>query len=97
MKTEGVTKVPGVNLIELNGNMHRFLSGHKSHPESYNIHRKWPEISTKLRSMLGYSPDTVQVLFDIEEEENEHVLSIHSEKLAIAFGFLHLAPEDTIY
>ncbi|KAF9605953.1 hypothetical protein IFM89_021279 [Coptis chinensis] len=96
MKTKGVTKVPGVSVIELNGNMHRFLSGDKSHPESYNIYRKWSEISAKLRGVLGYSPDTVQVLFDIEEEEKEHALSIHSEKLAIAFGFLHLAPEDTI-
>ncbi|KAF5205798.1 Pentatricopeptide repeat-containing protein [Thalictrum thalictroides] len=96
MKIKGVTKVPGISMIELNGNMHQFLSGDQSHPESDNIYRKWSDISARLKCELAYSPDTVQVLFDIEEEEKEQALSIHSEKLAIAFGFLHMGPEDII-
>ncbi|PIA31513.1 hypothetical protein AQUCO_04900072v1 [Aquilegia coerulea] len=96
MKTKGVTKVPGISMIELNGIMHQFLSGDQSHPESDNIYRKWSEISARLKGELAYSPDTVQVLFDIEEEEKEQALSIHSEKLAIAFGFLHMGQKDII-
>ncbi|KAL5702092.1 hypothetical protein ACHQM5_027351 [Ranunculus cassubicifolius] len=96
MKSKGVTKVPGVSMIELKSKTHQFLSGDKSHPESDQIYRKWSEISAQLKTELGYSPDTVQVLFDIEEEEKEHALSIHSEKLAIAYGFIHLGPSEII-
>ena len=34
-------------------------------------------------------------LFDIEEEEMEHFLGCHSEKLAIAFGLI-TTPKDVI-
>ncbi|KAL4190068.1 hypothetical protein AMTRI_Chr08g168580 [Amborella trichopoda] len=37
----------------------------------------------------GYAPKTGVVLFDIEEEEHEHCLGHHSEKLAIAFGLIN--------
>lgn len=96
MKAKGISKVPGVSVIELNGIIHRFVSGDWSHPESNKIYLKLHEISTRLKSTSGYLPDTDQVLIDIEEEEKEHVLSVHSEKLAIAYGFLHLGPEDSI-
>ncbi|KAE9450772.1 hypothetical protein C3L33_17327, partial [Rhododendron williamsianum] len=96
MKAKGISKVPGVSVIELKGIIHRFVSGDWSHPESNKIYLKLREISTRLKSTSGYLPDTDQVLIDIEEEEKEHVLSVHSEKLAIAYGFLHLGPEDSI-
>ncbi|XP_010279636.1 PREDICTED: pentatricopeptide repeat-containing protein At1g08070, chloroplastic-like [Nelumbo nucifera] len=96
MKTKGVVKLPGVSMIELKGIVHQFVSGDQSHPESDHIYNKLSEICTVLKNVIGYSPDTQQVLFDIEEEEKEYAISIHSEKLAIAFGFLHLGPRDTI-
>ena len=34
----------------------------------------------------GYVPVTNGVLENVEEEENENILSIHSENLAISFG-----------
>ncbi|KAL5850872.1 hypothetical protein ACOSQ4_008885 [Xanthoceras sorbifolium] len=46
--------------------------------------------------MEGYSPNSSQVLFDIEEEEKETTLRYHSEKLAIAFGFISTNPGTTI-
>lgn len=96
MKSKGVAKVPGVSVIELKGMVHRFVAGDWSHPESNHIYEKWSEISTRLKNTIGYSPDTEQVLLDIEEEEKEHALSVHSEKLAIAYGFLHLGPFEAI-
>ncbi|KAF8389555.1 hypothetical protein HHK36_024071 [Tetracentron sinense] len=96
MKAKGVAKVPGVSMIELKGVVHRFVAGDQSHPESDHIYNKLSDISTRLKIAIGYSPDTEQVLFDIEEEEKENALSVHSEKLAIAFGFLHMGPEDAI-
>lgn len=96
MKTKGISKVPGVSVIELKGIVHRFVAGDWSHPESKQIYEKWGEILTQLQSKNGYAPDTDQVLIDIEEEEKEHALSVHSEKLAIAYGFLHLGPNEAI-
>ncbi|XP_057972325.1 pentatricopeptide repeat-containing protein At1g08070, chloroplastic-like [Malania oleifera] len=96
MKAKGVPKVPGVSVIELKGTVHRFVAGDWSHPESIYIYEKLSEMSSRLKTAVGYLPDTEQVLLDIEDEEKEHVLSVHSEKLAIAYGFLHLGPDETI-
>ncbi|KAA8528910.1 hypothetical protein F0562_033602 [Nyssa sinensis] len=96
MKAKGVAKVPGVSVIELKGVVHRFVAGDWSHPESNHIYEKLSEISTRLKTTIGYSPDKEQVLLDIEEEEKEHALSVHSEKLAIAYGLLHLGPGEAV-
>lgn len=38
----------------------------------------------------GYVPDTQLVLHDVDEKAKEHMLSHHSEKLAIAFGLISI-------
>lgn len=38
----------------------------------------------------GYVPDTQLILRDIDEEEKELALCTHSERLAIAYGLLHM-------
>ncbi|KAK9943019.1 hypothetical protein M0R45_008644 [Rubus argutus] len=38
---------------------------------------------------MGYTPFTSNVLHDIEEEEKEHTVGYHSEKLAVAFAPLN--------
>ncbi|XP_059633359.1 pentatricopeptide repeat-containing protein At1g08070, chloroplastic-like isoform X2 [Cornus florida] len=96
MKTKGVAKVPGVSVIELKGIVYRFVAGDWSHPESSYIYDKLRELSTRLKTTTEYLPDTEQTLCDIEEEEKEYALSVHSEKLAIAYGFLHLGTEEVI-
>ncbi|XP_058097873.1 pentatricopeptide repeat-containing protein At1g08070, chloroplastic-like [Magnolia sinica] len=96
MKSKGIAKLPGLSMIELKGMVHRFVAGDRLHPESDCIYNKLSEISKQLKIAIGYSPDTKQVLFDIEEEEKEHALSVHSEKLAIAFGLMHTGPHATI-
>ena len=40
----------------------------------------------------GYSAETTEVLYDIDEEEKEHALGHHSEKLAIGFSLISTAP-----
>ncbi|KAK2980165.1 hypothetical protein RJ640_029712 [Escallonia rubra] len=89
MTAKGVAKVPGASVIE-------YVADDWSHPEAKHIYEKWCEISTRLKGSNGYSPDTAQVLVDLEEEEKEHALSVHSEKLAIAYGFLRLGPHEDI-
>lgn len=45
---------------------------------------------------MGYTPFTSNVLHDIEEEEKEHTVGYHSEKLAVAFAPLNVKDNRTI-
>ncbi|KAF3787728.1 Pentatricopeptide repeat-containing protein [Nymphaea thermarum] len=96
MNTRGVSKPPGFSFIEMKGNVHRFIAGDKSHPENEMIHHMLREIHKRLRREEGYVPDTKQILFDVEEEEREQALSVHSEKLAVAFGFIRRDTESVM-
>ncbi|KAF2293957.1 hypothetical protein GH714_005941 [Hevea brasiliensis] len=44
----------------------------------------------------GYVPNLSSVLHDIGEEEKENAIRVHSERLAIAFGFLVIGAGDCI-
>lgn len=89
MKAKGVKKVPGCSAIEVNGKVHEFFVGAKSHPRYEEIEMMLAEMSQRLR-IQGYVANTKEVLFDIEEEEKEGAISLHSEKLALAFGLITL-------
>ncbi|KAK9289857.1 hypothetical protein L1049_008017 [Liquidambar formosana] len=91
---KGIQKPPGYSWIELDGVLHEFLVGDKSHPLSDKIYAKLGELIKELKA-AGYVPTTEFVLFDIEEEEKEHFLGYHSEKLAVAFGLIS-SSEDVI-
>lgn len=87
MKERGVDKTPGSSLVEVDGAMHEFLIGDKSHPRARDIYLKLEEMNAKLQE-YGHQARTREVLFDIEEEEKEDALSYHSERLAIAFALI---------
>ncbi|KAK4403901.1 putative pentatricopeptide repeat-containing protein [Sesamum angolense] len=87
MKESGIQKVRGYSWIEIDGIVHEFLVGDTYHPMSDKIYAKLMELAKELRA-AGYVPTTEFVLFDIEEEEKEHFLGCHSEKLALAFGLI---------
>ncbi|KAL6522688.1 hypothetical protein OROHE_016535 [Orobanche hederae] len=87
MKDGGVDKTPGSSTVEVDGTLHEFLIGDKSHPCVENIYLKLEEMNTRLQE-YGYRPRTREVLFDIEEEEKEDALSYHSERLAIAYALI---------
>ena len=95
MSERGIKKVPGYSWIEVDGVVHEFLVGDTSHPISEKIYAKLGELVKDLKEE-GYVPTTDYVLFDIEEEEKEHFIGCHSEKLAIAFGLISTAPNDKI-
>ncbi|PIA33205.1 hypothetical protein AQUCO_04200153v1 [Aquilegia coerulea] len=88
MKSRGIGKTPGCSSIEMNNTVHEFVVGDKTHPQAQEIYRKLDEISLRLES-AGYVPDTSIVLFDLDEEEKAQNLSVHSEKLAVAFALLN--------
>ncbi|XP_028777537.1 pentatricopeptide repeat-containing protein At5g06540 [Neltuma alba] len=87
MKDRRIRKPPGFSLIEMDGKIHEFTVGDKSHPDMEQIERTWGDILQKIR-LAGYVGSTGDALFDIDEEEKEDALHRHSEKLAIAFGIL---------
>ncbi|XP_068644581.1 putative pentatricopeptide repeat-containing protein At3g08820 [Aristolochia californica] len=95
MKDKSIRKAPGCSWIEVEGLVHEFHVGDQTHPMSEAIYQKLNELGEQLR-ILGYVPKTDVVLFDIEEEEKEHSLGQHSEKLAIAYGLIAVEKEDPI-
>ncbi|CAD6270820.1 unnamed protein product [Miscanthus lutarioriparius] len=92
---KGIEKVPASSWVELDGKVHEFHVGDKSHPLSDKIYAKLDQLGMEMKAM-GYKPTTEVVMFDIENEEKEHTLVHHSEKIAIAFSLLTTEPGETI-
>ncbi|XP_038682607.1 putative pentatricopeptide repeat-containing protein At3g49142 [Tripterygium wilfordii] len=91
LKRHGVKKNPGCSWIEINGKAHFFLGGDTSHPQAGEIYMFLEALPEKIKS-AGYVPNTSFVFHDVSEEEKQHSLNTHSEKLAIAFGLLNTGP-----
>ncbi|RYR00759.1 hypothetical protein Ahy_B07g088877 [Arachis hypogaea] len=90
MKKRRVSKDVGCSFIEHRGQLHRFIVGDRSHPQSEDIYAKLKEMREKLKQ-AGHVPDTSQVLLNIEgEREKESELENHSERLAISFGLINM-------
>ncbi|PKU65407.1 Pentatricopeptide repeat-containing protein [Dendrobium catenatum] len=97
MKARVVRKNPGCSSVMINGIIHEFLVGKEMGVKcSEVIQAKLEEVTSKLK-MEGYRPDWSQVLLDVEEEEKESLLGVHSEKLAIAFGLVNLDKGASIH
>ncbi|KAM0946150.1 putative tetratricopeptide-like helical domain superfamily, DYW domain-containing protein [Dioscorea sansibarensis] len=89
MKDRGIRKVPGCSSMVIKGKVHEFLVGKEMGVgRRAVIVSKLKEVIHRLK-LLGYEPDVTQVLVDAEDEEKESLLSVHSEKMAIAFGLIN--------
>lgn len=95
MAARGASKVAGWSLIEAGGEVHQFVAGDRDHERCREIYEMLGEIGRRLE-MVGYAPDVSWVLHDIGEEEKEHAIREHSERLAIAFGLLVTGAGETI-
>ncbi|KAJ6817354.1 pentatricopeptide repeat-containing protein-like [Iris pallida] len=91
MRARGVRKIPGCSALTIDGKVHEFLVGKDvdSGGRRDVILSKLEEVICRLKSE-GYEPDLSQVLVDVEESEKEGLLSVHSEKMAIAFGLVNV-------
>lgn len=87
MEAKGIRKVPGCSLVEVGGVIHEFFVGDESHPETREIYMMLEEIMNRLK-LEGYVGNTKEVLLDLDEEGKKIALSLHSEKLAVAFAIL---------
>ncbi|OVA06548.1 Pentatricopeptide repeat [Macleaya cordata] len=95
MIERNIKKPPGCSLIEVDGIVHEFFKGDMLHPQSSEIYEMLEDMICRLK-VAGYVPNKSEVLFDMDEEEKENALSLHSEKLAISFGLISTSPGTPI-
>ncbi|ONK72077.1 uncharacterized protein A4U43_C04F15450 [Asparagus officinalis] len=95
IKNKGIVKQPGYSLVELKGKSHLFMIGDRRHPRHKEIYDYLEKLRVRMQE-AGYVPDTGSVLHDVDEEEKETVLRVHSEKLAVAFVILNTVPGSSI-
>ncbi|XP_020107288.1 pentatricopeptide repeat-containing protein At2g33760-like [Ananas comosus] len=90
-----VNKEQGFSLIEFNSQVYKFGVGDRSHPQSEEIYAYLEELIASMKQ-LGYVPLVDFMLHDVEDESKEAALLYHSEKLAVAYGLINLAPGSPI-
>ncbi|KAH7577136.1 hypothetical protein JRO89_XS01G0210200 [Xanthoceras sorbifolium] len=95
IKNRRLTKPPGFSLVELRDKVHVFLVGDKEHPQHEKIYEYLEELTVKIQE-IGYVPNMTSVLHDVDKEEKEMTLRVHSEKLAVAFAIINSVPGSTI-
>ncbi|KDP23741.1 hypothetical protein JCGZ_23574 [Jatropha curcas] len=95
MKERNLIKEAGCSWIEVENIVHKFYVGDTSHSQARQIYDELDQLVLKIKE-LGYVPNTDHVLHDVEEEQKEQYLLQHSEKLAVAFGFISTSKSKTI-
>ena len=87
MKNNNAKKFAAYSWVEVESEVHKFVSEDRAHPE---VERIYDELN-RLISILqqnGYNPDTNIVLHNVGQEEKFRSISYHSEKLALAFALI---------
>ncbi|PHT99744.1 hypothetical protein BC332_29532 [Capsicum chinense] len=85
MKHKGIWKERGHGKIEMDNEIHEFLTADKSDKHADDIYGKLAEVVCKLKQ-VGYAPNTSVVLIDVGEDEKKDMVLLHSEKLALCYG-----------
>ncbi|XP_023741988.1 pentatricopeptide repeat-containing protein At3g12770 [Lactuca sativa] len=87
MKERGLSKDMGCSMIEIEGKLHVFRMGDRSHPRSDEIFEEHKRLDRRLKE-AGFVADMESVLHDLSYEDMEESLWNHSERLAIAYGII---------
>ncbi|EXB42930.1 hypothetical protein L484_013952 [Morus notabilis] len=95
VKNRKLEKTPGCTLIEIGETTHVFTASDRSHPRATEIYTMLDKLTGKMKE-AGFQTETVTALHDVEEEEKELMVKVHSEKLAIAFGLIATEPGTEI-
>ncbi|KAK0596943.1 hypothetical protein LWI29_020412 [Acer saccharum] len=93
MKRKGLKKMLGASNVEINDWVYTFLAGDQSHTQSKKIYEELDVLVGKMKE-AGYVPETDSALHDVEEEDKEYHLAVHSEKLVIVFAILNTKPDQ---
>lgn len=95
MKHKGISKQRGCSMIEMDDDIHTFLTADKNHKRTDEIYAKLEVVVDKLRQ-VGYTPDTNCVLVDLSEDEKKEAVLWHSEKLALCYGLISQEKQSSI-
>ncbi|XP_010556099.1 PREDICTED: putative pentatricopeptide repeat-containing protein At5g13230, mitochondrial [Tarenaya hassleriana] len=96
MRENGVSKEPGLSWIEHQGSVHYFSVGSSSsHPDKKLINGmlEWLNIKTR---QAGYAPDRSVIVLDMDDDEKDRRLWVHSERLALAFGLVRMPSRNLL-
>ncbi|CAI0625633.1 unnamed protein product [Linum tenue] len=91
----GLKKTPGWSSIEVDKKVNVFYTGNQTHTQCNEIYKELKELCEKIKAK-GYVPDFGFVLQDVEDDEKEHILMSHSERLAIAYGIISTPPKSSL-
>jgi pentatricopeptide repeat protein len=91
MDSKKVKKETGCSWIQIKNKVHSFIASDRSHPLTDQIYAKLKAMTARLKRE-GYCPNTSFVLHDMEQEQKEAMLFMHSERLALAFGLIATPP-----
>lgn len=87
MKSNNAKKFAAYSWVEVENEVHRFVSEDHTHPEAKRIYSELNKLISVLQQ-IGYNPDTNIVFHNVGEEEKIRSISYHSEKLALAFTLI---------
>ncbi|KAL0357426.1 UNVERIFIED_CONTAM: Pentatricopeptide repeat-containing protein [Sesamum calycinum] len=87
MSSKGIKKEPGCSWVEVEAQVHAFLSQDASHPRLSDIHQNLEDLEKRV-SEAGYVPNTKYVLHNVTDKEKRENLSHHSERLALGFALI---------
>ncbi|KAK4759272.1 hypothetical protein SAY87_022403 [Trapa incisa] len=90
-----IKKKPACSWVNLKDSVNSFGMGDKSHPQAVQIYTKLEELRRMIKE-AGYVPDTTFALQDTDDEQKEHNLWNHSERLALAFALINVPKGSTI-
>ncbi|KFK25561.1 hypothetical protein AALP_AA8G130700 [Arabis alpina] len=90
MKEKGVKKEPGLSWIEHQGDVYYFSVGMLLHHPDMKLINGMLEWLNMKAKRAGYVPDRNAVLLDMNDEEKDKRLWVHSERLALAFGLVRM-------
>jgi len=88
-----IKKKPACSWVKLKNKLSLFGMGDHSHPQASEIYAKLEELKKMIKE-AGYIPDISYALQDTDEEQKEHNLWNHSERLALAYGLIS-SPEGS--
>ncbi|KAL5782321.1 hypothetical protein ACOSP7_007350 [Xanthoceras sorbifolium] len=96
MKRTGVYKEPGCSWVEIKDKTYVFYAGDKSFERGSEVLSLMRKLEQEMKKRGYVGQNTGLVFVDVEEEAKEEILSMHSERLALAFGLISIPKGTTI-
>ncbi|KAL3505934.1 hypothetical protein ACH5RR_031316 [Cinchona calisaya] len=87
MQYKGITKERGCSKVEVDNQIHEFMTADKNHKQADQIYAKLDEVVGELKK-VGYVQNAGCVLIDVDEDDKKEAVLWHSEKLALCYSLM---------